>query len=146
MSICPCQRQQIDALDYAQCCQPLHQGQPVPSYQQLMRSRFSAYVMGLNDYLKQTWHPNTCPDALDVEADNQWLKLDIVSAQGNQVHFKAYGKDEDGFFCLEEISNFTEHQGGKVYIDGQVTMKPYTPERNAPCLCGSGKKYKKCCG
>lgn len=20
------------------------------------------------------------------------------------------------------------------------------PERNAPCLCGSGKKYKKCCG
>ena len=21
-----------------------------------------------------------------------------------------------------------------------------TPDRNAPCPCGSGKKYKKCCG
>ena len=35
-------------------------------------------------------------------------------------------------------------------IDALTPREPIrreaTPDRNAPCPCGSGKKYKKCCG
>ena len=35
---------------------------------------------------------------------------------------------------------------GQVYPEAKFELKSDTPSRNAPCPCGSGKKYKKCCG
>lgn len=110
-----------------------------------MRSRFSAYVLGLSGYLLETWHSTTRPDHIEDQPDDQWLKLDIVASTPNTVHFKAFMKDEDGFACLEEVSNFVVEDGRWVYLDGDVRISPYHPQRNEVCLCGSGKKYKKCC-
>ena len=144
--ICPCQQQQANARSYQQCCEPFHQGEAPATAEQLMRSRFSAYVLGLSQYVRDTWHPSTRPNGLDLSPDANWLKLDIVKAHDIQVHFRAFFKDDNEFAVLEEISNFVLENDHWFYVSG--TTDTYTIElgRNDVCLCGSGKKFKKCCG
>lgn len=144
--ICPCQQQQANAKSYTDCCQPLHHGQSATTPEQLMRSRFSGFALGLTPYIKKTWHPDTCPNTLELELDDQWLKLDIIASSSTQVHFKAYFKQDDTFQCLEEISNFVFQDTDFYYVDGDTKMHSVSLNRNDTCLCGSGKKYKKCCG
>ena len=60
MTACPCQ----SGLDYAHCCQPLHQGRPAPSPEALMRSRFSAFALGNTDYISRSWHLSQRPTSL----------------------------------------------------------------------------------
>lgn len=43
-----------------------------------MRSRYSAFAIGDGDYLLRTWHPDTRPDALDLDPDQRWYRLDIL--------------------------------------------------------------------
>ncbi len=76
---CPCQ----SGRHYPQCCQALHDGKPAPNAEALMRSRYSAYGLGLEDYLLQTWHPDTRPTALDLNMDKhtKWLGLTVVRAE-----------------------------------------------------------------
>lgn len=146
-SICPCRMQQPEASSYSDCCQPFHLGQAAPNVEALMRSRFSGFVLGLTDYVNQTWHPDTCPKDLELQPDSQWKKLDIVDSSENTVHFCAYLQNEDKQFeCLEENSRFEQINGRWVYVEGDVSMKPIRLQRNDTCLCGSGKKFKKCCG
>ncbi len=143
--ICPCQKQQDNAKSYALCCKPFHDGLPAASAKLLMASRFSAYALGLAEYLKKTWHSSTCPQPLEAEPDNQWLKLDIISFTDKTVHFKAYFKEENTFKYLEESSNFTLEHNKLVYVDGVTKVGKANLNRNDTCLCGSGKKFKKCC-
>ena len=111
-----------------------------------MRSRYSAFVLGLSEYVKKTWHASTCPADLALDPDGQWVKLDIISSSKKQVHFRAYFKDEnDGYSVLDETSDFV-FQDRWLYLSGDTSTKPHKPERNDLCLCGSGKKFKKCCG
>ncbi|OZA06655.1 MAG: hypothetical protein B7X95_01715 [Methylophilaceae bacterium 17-44-8] len=80
---CPCQSGQ----SYAQCCQPLHQGNLADSALALMRSRYSAYVLGLTQYLLLTWHSDTRPTVLDLEADHiKWLGLEVLTAEATGPH------------------------------------------------------------
>src|SRR5690606_24997369 len=66
---CPCG----DGRPYADCCQPLHQGRPAAGAGRLMRSRASAYVLGLIDWLVQTSLP--AQQALrDRQAREQWSR------------------------------------------------------------------------
>nr|MDJ0811505.1 SEC-C metal-binding domain-containing protein [Desulfobacterales bacterium] len=50
-----------------------------------------------------------------------------------------------------EIAQFRREDGDWCFYDGEApkpqTVKRETPKvgRNAPCPCGSGRKYKKCC-
>jgi len=112
-----------------------------------MRSRFSGFVLGLSEYVSETWHPDTRPDDLKLEPDLHWKRLDIISTTFNTVHFKAFSKDENGEFqCLEEISQFKQVENKWLYLDGEISMAPAQLQRNDVCLCGSGKKFKKCCG
>lgn len=75
---CPCDSGE----PYASCCQPLHHGQVASSALALMRSRYTAYALGLAEYLIKTWHPETRPDALALETDPiKWLGLKIVRTQ-----------------------------------------------------------------
>lgn len=72
---CPCQ----SGKPYALCCEPCHQGVPAANAEALMRSRYSAYVLGLAQYLLDTWHPDTRPSDLNLN-DNvatKWLGLSI---------------------------------------------------------------------
>lgn len=117
-----------------------------------MRSRYSAYVLKNNTYLSDTWHPTTRPAELDVSADEVvWQQLQLLSTE------KGGESDEDGrveFVAhyqggqLHERSRFVKEAGHWYYVDGEI-LPPVTvekPGRNAPCPCGSGEKYKRCCG
>ena len=146
MSICPCRRNQVTSISYEQCCEPIHEGKAAQSCEQLMRARYSAYVLGLKGFLEQSWHSSTRPDELSFEPDEKWVRLDVLSSSQNTVHFKAVFKENGQYQFLEERSNFTKEQGNWVYLDGKVKSGPFHPSRNEPCLCGSGKKTKKCCG
>mgnify|MGYP001949131836 FL=1 len=144
--LCPCD----SGLDYAQCCRPLHHGEPASSPEALMRSRYSAFVRDDADYVRASWHPDTRPAELTLEGGDQWLGLEIVDAKqdggAGQVHFRATHRDGDGFAVLEERSRFVRENGYWFYLDGEHTVTPFKPGRNDPCPCGSGRKFKKCCG
>ncbi len=145
--ICPCQQLQKTPKDYADCCQPYHNGKAALSSEALMRSRYSAYVLGLTDYVKNTWHISTCPNDLALEPDSNWLKLDIILSSKSQVHFQAVFKNDDGSFSvLDETSDFVFEKNHWLYVEGDTDIRPFKPQRNDMCLCGSGKKVKKCCG
>ena len=151
--ICPCQNQQDNAKLYKECCEPFHLGKIPANPEALMRSRFSGYALGLNEYISNSWHPSTRPDNLNIEEDDQWVKLEIVSSNKKQVHFCAYFKNEhfnndlkNGFSVLEETSNFVFESGKWFYLSGNSEMSQVKQLCNHNCLCGSGKKFKKCCG
>ncbi|MGB2248351.1 MAG: YchJ family protein [Alcanivorax sediminis] len=142
---CPCQ----SGKEYSQCCQPLHDGQPATSPEALMRSRFSAFALGKADYIERSWHRSTRPENLSLDEQERWVGLTILAASqdGDQgkVHFQAVSQDHQGFTLLEEVSNFIREEGHWFYVDGETSVSVLKPGRNDPCLCGSGKKFKKCC-
>ena len=121
--LCPCDSD----LPYASCCQPWHlgyqAGQTSPTPEALMRSRYSAYVLGLLDYLLATWHPSTAPGDLELDAV-KWLGLEVkaAAAQGDAgvVEFVARYRDSSGRGQrLHEISRFVREKGQWFYVDGQ---------------------------
>ena len=115
-----------------------------------MRSRYSAFALQLADYLAASWHPQTRPQPLTLEPDTEWLGLTVLSAEEHQdqakVHFSATFREGREFMCLTEVSNFVREQGHWFYVDGDARFETLKPGRNDECLCGSGKKFKKCCG
>lgn len=143
---CPCQ----SGKDYSQCCQPLHNGEPATGPEALMRSRFSAFARGNADYVQSSWHSSTRPASLTLDDGERWVGLEIKSAdqQGDRgsVHFRAISQHDDGFSVLEETSNFVREGDHWFYVDGTPTVSALKPGRNDPCPCGSGRKFKKCCG
>lgn len=158
---CPCGSD----LAYAECCEPLIKGdRPAPSAEALMRSRYAAYVKKEIPYLQATLHPGHRKD-YDEKSTREWAE----SAQWHslQIIRTEAGSPDDNEGTVEFIASFT--QGGKKVEhheaasfkreDGQwyfVNGEPPKPKtvvraapkvsRNDPCPCGSGKKYKKCCG
>ncbi|RTE86924.1 MULTISPECIES: YchJ family protein [Gammaproteobacteria] len=132
--ICPCGSNH----NYEGCCERLHLGEVAQTPEQLMRSRYSAFVVGNVNYLLQTWHPSTRP-TLNLDDNPDWQKLDILSTshpapspfsapaqEGDEgfVHFKAYYRLPEntggGLACLEEKSRFVFENGCWFYIDGHI--------------------------
>ena len=109
------------------CCGRYHAGEPAPDAVSLMRSRYSAYVLGLEDYLLATWHPATRPAVLELDATPrpQWLGL-AVKAHTPQdethatVEFVARYKLNGRAFKLHETSRFERVDGRWLYVDGEV--------------------------
>ena len=71
--------------------------------------------------------------------------------QQGKVHFSASFAELNNSRCsqfgtLQENSNFKQIDSRWYYCDGDVQIKSFKPERNAPCPCGSQRKFKKCCG
>ena len=101
-NLCPCGSGQ----PYHECCEPLHRGQAAASPEALMRSRFTAFVLHLPDYLKAIWHPSTRPGELSLETSPEWTTLEIKSSHqsgdggnaGNRgsVHFRANHRTANG--------------------------------------------------
>ncbi|GAB2180341.1 YchJ family metal-binding protein [Denitratisoma sp. agr-D3] len=114
--VCPCGSGQ----PYADCCGPCHQGTPAATAEALMRSRYSAYVLGLADYLLATWHPDTRPPHLDLEETPkpQWLGLEIRHAGDDQVEFVARYKVNGRAHKLHELSQFRQVDGRWHYLSG----------------------------
>ncbi|WP_422670426.1 YchJ family protein [Billgrantia pellis] len=114
-----------------------------------MRSRYSAFALGLHDYLRDTWHPSTRPTALDLDASSRWVRLEVLDhgQDGNKgrVHFRATFREGKRWGVLEESSRFVYEAGRWVYLDGTPSVTRLKPGRNDACPCGSGRKFKSCC-
>ncbi|WP_297444005.1 YchJ family metal-binding protein [Sulfurimonas sp.] len=136
-------------LSFDVCCRPIiEKKREAQSAEELMRSRYCAYVRANAEYLlystvKENRYEDDAPLIEDFSKSVEWLKLDVLNAADDVVEFKAYYQDAKGIKVLHEKSNFTKEDGIWKYKDGELYNSKV--ERNESCPCGSGKKYKKCC-
>lgn len=117
---CPCH----SGLTYQACCQRWHTGsRELQSPVELMRSRYAAYALLLEDYLLATWHPDTRPAQLGLsdDAPTKWTGLRILrnEVQGDNaiVEFEARYKINGKAEKLHEISRFIKLNGDWYYLD-----------------------------
>ena len=118
---------------YDACCGRYHRGpqhRPAPTAEALMRSRYSAYVLGLTDYLLATWHTSTRPTSLEPQpAGMKWLGLEVRRhTQQDDTHasveFVARSKLDGRAQRLHETSRFVREDGRWLYLDGDVDGRP----------------------
>ena len=110
------------------CCGRWHAGPlhlQAPDAEALMRSRYSAYVLRLADYLLATWHPDTRPPALDFEPGQRWLGLQVLQHTRHDdeqatVAFIARSKVAGRAQQLAETSRFVRESGQWFYVDGDL--------------------------
>jgi SEC-C motif-containing protein len=156
MAECPCG----SGLHFEKCCGPIIGGQPAATAQALMRSRYTAYVVGALDHVANTHAVEVRDDFNRAEAERlarhcifQGLEIRETSENGDRaqvdfvLRFKRDGKD----MIQVEVADFRKEKGRWLYAGGklspQVTQRNVNRVgRNDPCTCGSGKKAKKCCG
>ncbi len=120
---CPCGSE----LTYTVCCQPFHKGLAeginAPTPEALMRSRYSAYAVGLIDYLLATWHPSTGPGELEL-SPVKWIGLEVLrtemSGDAGVVEFVALCRVNGRGQRMHEVSRFVRQDGRWYYIDGTV--------------------------
>ena len=153
---CPC-----GGKSFAECCEPiLKQAKKAETAEALMRSRFTAHVVGDDQHLHRTHEP-TMNEPFEPEGKPQrreWTRLKIHSHELGQapdtatVEFSAWWKEGDQEHEHLEKSAFKKFDGAWIFTktirQGPAPLKaaPAKADRNDPCPCGSGKKYKKCCG
>ncbi len=120
---CPCG----SGKPYASCCGLLHRGAVAETAEQLMRSRYTAYVLGLEAYLRNTWFHQTRPASLDlaVEPRPNWLGLKVVRHEQLDpdhavVAFIARYKINGKAYRMQETSRFVRDEGRWVYVNGDV--------------------------
>lgn len=135
--------------DFDACCGAIISEQKTAlTAEELMRSRYSAYVKGDGKYLllSAIQENQSQEDIASIEEFSNsvhWLKLDVIKTTETTVEFKAYYRDANGIQVLHEKSNFLKKDGMWKYTDGALYNTKI--ERNESCPCGSGKKFKKCC-
>ena len=122
---CPCG----NAVPYTACCARYHAGPPhllAPTAEALMRSRYSAFVLNLPDYLLATWHASTRPAVLEPHAPGlKWLGLVVrryepLDDNHATVEFIARSKLGGRAQRLHEMSRFVREEGRWFYIDGDL--------------------------
>lgn len=94
-----------------------------------MRSRYSAFALGLDAYLLDTWHPSTRPATLGSDPDTVWTGLVIESVAGGRawedsgtVTFTASWSDAAGEGRLSETSHFVFEGGRWLYVNGDARI------------------------
>jgi len=125
---CPCGRSDARArpLAYADCCGTAHSDERPPAdAETLMRSRYSAFVLGKQAYLLATWHASTRPATLALEAGVKWLALDIqqhrvTGEHTAEVEFVARFRVAGRGVRQHERSRFIREDGRWFYVDGDV--------------------------
>lgn len=161
MKSCPCGSK----LEYPECCDQIHSGERKPQTAlELMKARYSAFVKNQIDFVDNTHIPGTVDfnkeEAAEWAVSSIWKRLEIVKTEAGEVdddkgmvEFKAYYDDKKGNqYIHHEIAQFEKKDGDWFYSEGEIPeTTPFTratPKvgRNEPCPCGSGKKFKKCCG
>lgn len=103
------------------------QAQPATA-ESLMRSRYSAYVLGEEEYLLATWHQSTRPSQLNLSAERQtkWLGLKVINViedkirNEGMVEFVARYKVNGRAHRLHESSRFVRENGVWFYLDGEI--------------------------
>jgi SEC-C motif domain protein len=162
-NMCPCGSE----IDLVNCCLPILEGKKQASTaEELLRARYTAFTRGAIDFIIGTHHSKTQHEIKREEIEewsknSDWIGLKIVQSEagkatdekgviifGAQYRDRADGKTHDHW----ERSEFEKENGQWKFFDAQgLKAGPFRrtePKigRNDPCKCGSGKKYKKCCG
>jgi SEC-C motif domain protein len=147
------------------CCGRFFGGQQHPATaEELMRSRYTAFASGEIDYIMNTHHPRKVAeiDRRGVETWSKnatWHSLEILSTheggpddERGEVEFVARYSMGGFRQAHQERAEFERSNGRWYYVDGkQFGTEPVRRDaprvgRNDACPCGSGKKFKKCCG
>jgi len=124
-NLCPCCSGKV----FEQCCQMYISGAAVaPTAEALMRSRYSAYTLNDEAYLRATWDERTCPQERIAHDDpTQWLGLEIrqYRPDGDKatVEFVARYKIGGKAHRLHEVSRFVRYDGRWFYVDGSFPQK-----------------------
>lgn len=158
---CPCN----SGKTFGECCGPIIAGSAkAPTCEALMRARYSSYATGDVGFLKSSMVIEAQADFDEASskawsAAAEWHGLEIVATEKGGVNddegvveFRALYTANGEFCNHHERSTFVRENGEWRFNDGDfVKEKPIEREeprvgRNDPCPCGSGKKYKKCCG
>jgi SEC-C motif domain protein len=158
---CPCGSGQ----PYAVCCEPLLRGQRrAQTAEELMRSRYCAFVVQNIPYLMRTTaskarRHNEARDLRAWSEHSDWLGLEVVDVDRGGPGDDAGTVEFIARFAVNGVENrhherseFVRQGGQWVYAGGkdllqrQPLRRAASPGRNDPCPCGSGRKYKKCCG
>ena len=160
MADCPCGSDK----PFPECCEPFLNGiANAPTAEALMRARYSAYVTVNIDFIERTFHSSTGAQ-FDHESarkwaeGSQWHGLEILKIIGGKeqdaegtVEFIATYSQKDEEDKHQEVSTLRKEAGAWTFVDGRMSHRPFRRDqpkisRNELCYCGSGKKYKKCCG
>ncbi|KUI34377.1 zinc chelation protein SecC [Mycobacterium sp. IS-1590] len=118
---CPCGSGGV----YSACCEPLHDGARVAATAaELMRSRYSAFVKGVEDYLFSTWHPRTRPPDVTVDREMTWTGLEINDVvcgsetdDHGEVEFTARYIHRGQPGTMHERSRFERRAGRWFYVE-----------------------------
>ena len=154
MAECPCG----SGTDLDKCCGPVVAGEkPALTAKALMRSRYTAFVLGDPDHIENT---HACdkregldrPGVKNMFGAVEWDGLEIYSTSGGlegdeagTVDFAASFRRNGKTLVHRGNSNFRRDNGRWIYVDGTPTATAASASkigRNQPCPCGSGKKYK----
>ena len=160
MDKCPCG----SGLAFSACCEPYLRGDKnAPTAEALMRSRYSAYVTHNVDYIVDTCISDGKRD-IDREQTRRWSEesswhgLKIVSTSKGGVNDSEGTVEFVASYTMNSLKDqhrenaqFKKVDGKWLYDDGSITPTTIVREtpkqgRNDPCACGSGRKYKHCCG
>jgi SEC-C motif-containing protein len=159
MTTCPCG----SGNSYSDCCELIVTGgQQAKTAEQLMRARYSAYVFAKMDFIFESTHPDQ-RQGYDHAGTKEWAEtaewqgLEIISTNGGEtgdstgeVEFIARFTEKGVSREHHEAGQFKRQDGSWYFTEGKmVRQKPLAVTRigrNDPCPCGSGLKYKKCCG
>ena len=160
MNRCPCG----NSAAYADCCELIIKGvRPAETAEQLMRARYSAYAGTEMDFIFESTHPDhrqgyDHAGTKEWAENSEWLGLKILSTSRGgkddstgQVEFIASFREKDSSPREHhENGQFVKENGNWYFTEGVMAKpRPIISNklgRNEPCSCGSGKKYKKCCG
>ncbi|MFO0566746.1 MAG: YchJ family metal-binding protein [Polyangiaceae bacterium] len=130
----------------------------------LMRARYAAYALGEVDFVLASHTPEAGKDVDRAQTEawsknSKWLGLEVLSTEGGgaedttgTVEFVAKYKVKNVTLEHRERAKFEKHGGKWLFADAEPIAGPPVKHegprigRNDPCTCGSGKKYKKCCG
>ena len=142
---------------FENCCgQYLDGSKTPPTPVALMRARYSAFVTNNIDFIDQTMRGSAREDFDRDENLNfchvaQWVGLEVFNFDEKDnkgsVTFSAKYQINQDKYEIKEKSLFEKIDGQWFYVAGE-NIKEQTPKlgRNDPCYCGSGRKFKKCCG
>ncbi|MBO5751815.1 MAG: YchJ family protein [Kiritimatiellae bacterium] len=158
---CPCKSGKA----FGECCEPILSGVvQTETAEALMRARYSAYAVCDIAFLKKSATAASLEE-FDEEMSAAWSRsaawhgLEIVRTEAGGaddktgiVEFRALYTANGEFCNHHECASFVKEADGWKFSDGNfVKEEPIVREeprvgRNDACPCGSGKKYKKCCG
>ena len=159
--LCPCG----SGKKYGECCEPIIKNtSKALTAESLMRARYTAYVVHEIDFIINSCEEGEGIADIDKKATEDWSRnstwngLKILRTEKGQegddegvVEFTADYTLKQMHDVHHEVAAFKKINGEWKYVAGNIITTTVKREgekigRNDPCPCGSGKKYKKCCG